>query len=170
GCDSAGEWAGRWSAPNAGPCARRGAGMRRSSSTIPGDRPANSSWRSYTVAVCRLLTPVVARPPRLRQLSLRRSPPWEPSMTRRLVTLVLLLVLHAATTQGAEPHWIGTWATAAQGVMPGRLETFDDQTVRLIVHVSAGGKRVRVRLSNVFGDRPLVVRAAHIARRTRGAE
>ena len=40
---------------------------------------------------------------------------------------------------------------------------FDDQTVRLIVHVSVGGTRVRIRLSNAFGDRPLRIRAAHIA-------
>jgi len=53
--------------------------------------------------------------------------------------------------------------------MPGRLETFENQTVRLIVHVSVGGKPVRIRLSNAYGDRPLRVRGAHIARRADGA-
>ncbi|MFD1044630.1 SGNH/GDSL hydrolase family protein [Kibdelosporangium lantanae] len=32
---------------------------------------------------------------------------------------------------------------------------FADQTVRLVVHTHAGGKAVRLRLSNTFGDRPL---------------
>jgi lysophospholipase L1-like esterase/predicted ester cyclase len=41
--------------------------------------------------------------------------------------------------------------------------------VRLVVHTSLGADRVRVRLANVFDDHPLVVGAAHIARRTTGA-
>ena len=90
-------------------------------------------------------------------------------MTQRAWTLATLLALATTVTHGAEPDWIGTWGTAAQAVMPGRLETFDNQTVRLVVHVSAGGQRVRVRLSNVYGDRPLLVRAARVARRTQGA-
>ncbi len=44
------------------------------------------------------------------------------------------------------------------------------QTLRLDVHVSAGGANVSVRLSNIFGDRPLVVGAAHVARRTKAAD
>jgi lysophospholipase L1-like esterase len=90
-------------------------------------------------------------------------------MTHRLWTFVSTLTLLCSTALGAAPHWIGTWSAAAQGVMPGRLETFENQTVRLIVHVSAGGRQVRVRLSNVFGDRPLVVGGAHLARRSQGA-
>ena len=41
----------------------------------------------------------------------------------------------------------------------------DNQTLRQIVHVSAGGDRVRVVLTNAFGTAPLVVGAAHIALR-----
>ena len=65
-------------------------------------------------------------------------------------------------------HWIGTWAAAPQHVPDAK--TYSNQTSRLIVHVSAGGKRVRVRFSNVFGDAPLVIGSAHIARRTSGAD
>lgn len=91
-------------------------------------------------------------------------------MIPRLWKFVSLFTLLVATAGAGQSRWIGTWATAAQAVMPGRIETFDDQTVRLIVHVSAGGKRLRIRLSNTFGDRPLVVRSSHVARRTQGAE
>ena len=35
--------------------------------------------------------------------------------------------------------------------------------------VSAGGSRVRIRLSNQYGDRPLVIGSAHVALRTSGA-
>ena len=40
--------------------------------------------------------------------------------------------------------------------------TFADQTVRMIVHTSIGGRRIRVELSNMFGAQPLEVGAAHI--------
>jgi lysophospholipase L1-like esterase len=67
-------------------------------------------------------------------------------------------------------HWIGTWATAPQRAFPHRVETFRDQTLRLIVHTSAGGRKVRIRISNTFGSRPLVIGAAHAARRSAGAD
>jgi lysophospholipase L1-like esterase len=40
---------------------------------------------------------------------------------------------------------------------------FRDVTVRQLVRISAGGKRVRLRLTNEYGDRPLAVGAARIA-------
>ncbi|HEX7192823.1 MAG TPA: SGNH/GDSL hydrolase family protein [Thermoanaerobaculia bacterium] len=49
-------------------------------------------------------------------------------------------------------------------------EDYSNQTIRMIVHVSAGGKKVRVRFSNVFGDAPLVIGSAHVARRKSGAD
>jgi len=54
--------------------------------------------------------------------------------------------------------------------MPSRVQTLHFQTVRLIVHVSAGGSKVRIRLSNTFASEPIVIGAAHIARRTSGAD
>ena len=62
-------------------------------------------------------------------------------------------------------HWVGTWATSAQPCLPGTPETFRNQTIRLIVHTSTGGKKVRIRISNTYGDRPLMIGSAHIARR-----
>src|SRR5262249_54320582 len=67
-------------------------------------------------------------------------------------------------------HWIGSWAAATQRGMPGRLQKFRNQALRLIVHTSAGGTRVRIKISNAFGDRPLQISAAHVARRTTGAD
>jgi lysophospholipase L1-like esterase len=46
---------------------------------------------------------------------------------------------------------------------------FSNQTLRQIVHVSIGGERVRVVLSNAFGSLPLAVGAAHVALRTKDA-
>jgi len=67
-------------------------------------------------------------------------------------------------------HWIGTWATAPQAAIPGQAQIFRNQTVRLIVHVSAGGRKVRVRISNTFGEEPLLLGGAHLARRTEAAD
>lgn len=81
-----------------------------------------------------------------------------------------------------------TWATAQQLALPsfggGRAgppppprarsngpeasnlpPTFADQTVRMIVHMSLGGSRVRIELSNMAGAPPLEIGAAHIALR-----
>ena len=66
--------------------------------------------------------------------------------------------------------WIGTWATAAQPFIPKSLQTYRNQTLRLIVHTSAGGHKVRIKVSNTYGDKPLVIGAAHIARRASAAD
>jgi len=67
-------------------------------------------------------------------------------------------------------QWIGTWATAPQPPFPKIFLTFHNQSLRLIVHTSAGGKNVRIKISNTYGDHPLLVGSAHIARRTAAAD
>ena len=68
-------------------------------------------------------------------------------------------------------RWTGTWGTAPAGPpAPANLETFNDQTLRLIVHTSIGGNRVRIRVSNEFGTTPLRIGAARIGVRGTGAE
>ncbi len=93
--------------------------------------------------------------------------------------VVLAATIVAATNpeiaSGSANHkarggWIGTWATAAQPSLPGTAQSFRNQSVRLIVHTSAGGKKVRIKISNTFGDQPLIIGSAHIARRTAGAD
>jgi lysophospholipase L1-like esterase len=60
--------------------------------------------------------------------------------------------------------WLATWAASPQRADP------DDpplqiagQTLRQTLHVSLGGPRVRVRLSNRYGTAALVIGAAHVA-------
>jgi len=69
----------------------------------------------------------------------------------------------------AQSHWIGTWGAspspqltdAAQMMSQGLI--FSNQTVREIVHVSAGGSMIRVRLSNAYGKTPVLIGSVHIA-------
>ena len=67
-------------------------------------------------------------------------------------------------------HWVGTWSAAPQNTASPRPTVYENQTLRLIVHVSVGGKKARVRFSNLFGDTPLTIGSAHVARRTTGAD
>ena len=82
-------------------------------------------------------------------------------------TCVLIgLSLLAMAQNPSGKQWIETWATAPQPPEPGHVKSFRNQTLRLIVHISTGGTRVRIKISNTFGDHPLVIGSAHIARRT----
>ncbi len=56
-----------------------------------------------------------------------------------------------------------------QAPFAGPAVTFDNVTLRQIVHVSIGGKLVRVRFSNSLGTDPLVIGAASIGVRSTGA-
>ncbi len=90
----------------------------------------------------------------------------------------------------ANEHWVATWATAQAvapvaplGAPPPRPqaaparpspigpipETFKKPKVRVLVRTSIGGRRVRVQLSNAFGNPALTVGAAHVALRQKDA-
>jgi lysophospholipase L1-like esterase len=68
-------------------------------------------------------------------------------------------------------RWVGSWESAQ--VRPATSDWsatgFTDRTVREIVHTSAGGSEIRIRISNVFGSSPLVVSDVHVAIRKSGA-
>jgi lysophospholipase L1-like esterase len=84
--------------------------------------------------------------------------------------LIGLMSLLSVAQNPSDKKWIGTWATAPQPPEPGQVKSFRNQTLRLIVHISTGGTRVRIKISNTFADHPLVIGSAHIARRAEAAE
>jgi lysophospholipase L1-like esterase len=63
-------------------------------------------------------------------------------------------------------HWVGTWTTAPA---PAETGAFSNQTLRMNARVSIGGDRLRVRISNAYGTRPLLVGAACIGLRDSGS-
>jgi len=109
----------------------------------------------------------------------------------RLRKLIVVLIASLALVQiaNAQDHWVTTWAAAPQqpragGPPPGAQAPgaagqrgqggpaaapaptlFNDQTIRMIVHTSLGGRHARVTLSNAYGNTPLRVGAAHVAMR-----
>jgi lysophospholipase L1-like esterase len=71
----------------------------------------------------------------------------------------------AAQSRAAE-HWVCTWAASP---MAGTwADEFQNQTVRMIVHVTLGGNRIRVELSNAFGARSLTIGSEHVAIQQKG--
>jgi len=103
---------------------------------------------------------------------------------RAFLSLTLVAFSAPLPAQKAAGHWVATWATAPQPAVvlapppPGSnspgpvfqdLKSFHDQTVRMVVRVSLGGRRIRVRLSNAQGRGPLKVGAAHVALHGQGS-
>ena len=69
-------------------------------------------------------------------------------------------------SNGSGDRWVGTWASAQQKGDPGNAPPepgFADSTLRQVIHVSIGGKRIRVRFSNEFGNAGLKILSAHVA-------
>jgi lysophospholipase L1-like esterase len=64
-------------------------------------------------------------------------------------------------------NWVGTWMAAPQLTEPGNLPPapgFIDSTLRQVIRLTLGGKRLRVRFSNEFGTAPITLTSVHIAR------
>ena len=85
-------------------------------------------------------------------------------------SLVLLALLSPSITQAVDAagheRWIGAWgfpATLPLRDPPAPLPDLSDVTVRQIVRLSTSAERVRVRISNEFGDRAMRLGAVHVA-------
>jgi lysophospholipase L1-like esterase len=88
------------------------------------------------------------------------------------VCLLVLTLATMAARLNAQPDarpqlWIASWGSSqqipeSQNALP--TDELRDATVRQIVRLSAGGPRLRVKLSNAFGTDALHFTAVHIAR------
>lgn len=107
-------------------------------------------------------------------------------MMRCLPVVIAVVMLSAAPAQ-AQPasKWVTTWAASVQGpyptgnpsAQPDQRFAFPtpatgahDQTLRMIVRPDVWGREVRVRFSNAFGTRPLVIDDVHVGVQLSGAE
>jgi len=83
-----------------------------------------------------------------------------------VATLSTALAQSAApSAESGLPRWVASWSVP---LMPasltfGESRSFDNQTVRQIVHISAGGSRLRVKISNEYGEGTLIVGSANVA-------
>lgn len=74
------------------------------------------------------------------------------------------------------PRWVGSWQATAQAPMGPTWqgpnwsrEGFSDHSLRQVVRVSVGGPKVRIRISNVYGQAPLHLTGATIGKAAQGA-
>jgi lysophospholipase L1-like esterase len=91
---------------------------------------------------------------------------WGNKMNGRIILSGFLALALCSATQAAE--WVQTWGaaplppTVARGPFPA-TPSFDNQTIRQTVRVSVGGQRLRIRFTNEYGTKPLVIGAAVVA-------
>ncbi|MEV0975424.1 SGNH/GDSL hydrolase family protein [Streptomyces sp. NPDC049915] len=95
--------------------------------------------------------------------------PLAPGRAVAAVRLPVAPGLHvfAVSVRSHAPGWTGSWA-APTGGCPA-VGPWTDRTLRLVVHTSAGGPRVRLRFDNTFAGAPVRIGAATVALRAPGA-
>ncbi len=94
---------------------------------------------------------------------------------RRTFLLLVAFVVSWPALAGSDDKWVATWSTSPQGPYPigyavGQpLMDFAlpnnvarEQSFRLIVHPSVWGEKWRIRLSNNFGNSPVVIGHAYV--------
>jgi lysophospholipase L1-like esterase len=100
-------------------------------------------------------------------------------LQRTCAALIAALWISGATLAQTAPaefsggnRWVATWTSAPIAPGPTTIDaifgndhsrSFENQTIRHVVHTSVGGRRVRVRLSNAFGVLPLRIGAVNVA-------
>ncbi|MGH3313310.1 MAG: SGNH/GDSL hydrolase family protein [Streptomyces sp.] len=79
------------------------------------------------------------------------------------------LHVFAASVRTAQPGWTGSWSASTAGyTKTAPAGPWHDQTLRLVVHTSAGGPRTRVRLANTFASAPVEIGHASVAVQAEG--
>ena len=88
-------------------------------------------------------------------------------MSRWTVAFLSACLLTASAEARDTAHsWIASWGSSqmiADGDNALPVDRARAITLRQVIRLSAGGTRIRVRLSNAFGTRPLVIGAGHVA-------
>ena len=86
------------------------------------------------------------------------------------VIVVGLAALTPAWSQTTAPltfggNWVASWTCAPMAPGSAFLApvSFDNQTIRQVVHISVGGNLIRVKLSNAYGAAALAIGEVHVA-------
>ncbi len=80
----------------------------------------------------------------------------------------LIFVCQSVLAGQPPSSWVPAWY-ASPAPSPNANATLNNQTVRQVVHVVAGGTQVRLRLSNAYGTSPVHFDSVSIARRAAGS-
>lgn len=97
-------------------------------------------------------------------------------MKSRVIAVIFvaasLSLMACAQDKPAPGHWVSAWGTSPHGnlIFAPPAPTYENQTVRMIVRPTIGGKRLRIRFSNEFGVSALKLGAAHVALLEQGSK
>lgn len=83
-----------------------------------------------------------------------------------LLLLVMIAVVGKAENEADAKQWCATWAAAPQLAAEKEMPAdggLNNCSVRQIIHVSAGGEVIRLRLSNRHSTEPVVIKSVYIA-------
>ena len=92
-----------------------------------------------------------------------------PRVSRRAWLAVAMLACMPWCAQADAPGWYASWGSALMAASDKAAlpEGLRDVTLRQAVRLSLGGSALRVRISNLYGAEPLVIRSASIGRPAR---
>lgn len=84
----------------------------------------------------------------------------------KFLTVFSVMTLLTCLGIQAQKKWVGTWATAIERPlnkddMP--KTSLTNHALRQIIHVSLGGKKIRLQLSNEMSTQPLEIKSVYIA-------
>lgn len=92
-------------------------------------------------------------------------------LKKSLTLLITLCSIFGMQEINAASHWVGTWATAPQLVEVKNMPPapgLSGNSLRQIVRVSVGGKKIRLRFTNEFSQSPVTMKSVQIAVSTGG--
>jgi lysophospholipase L1-like esterase len=69
----------------------------------------------------------------------------------------------SALANDDQKSFVASWAVGHINPLPDGILRFSNQTLREVVHASAGGEQIRVRIANTFGTETLVIGEARVA-------
>jgi len=95
-----------------------------------------------------------------------------PKRTGLVPVIVLLSIFCGPKVLCAQNGWLGSWAASQQRPEPQNSLAPDDlrdATLRQVVHLTVGGRELRLHLSNRFGTAPMHIASVHIAQTRAGA-
>ncbi|WP_344579491.1 GDSL-type esterase/lipase family protein [Nonomuraea roseoviolacea] len=104
-----------------------------------------------------------------------KSPRWAVALSAAVA--VMAAIVPAAAADAGAAAWTAAWGAAMQRPTPGTadngpnwsVEGFDGHTLRQVIRMTVAGPSVRIRLSNLYGTRPLLIAGARVGRSAGGA-
>ncbi|MGQ4383824.1 SGNH/GDSL hydrolase family protein [Streptomyces sp. SAS_270] len=129
-------------------------------------------WRTGPLATKAVALPHLNTPDGQLDVKVRLYVVTVPLARGREVTSVDLpkadaLHVFALSVRASTRGWTGSWAASTSGYTA--VGPWTDRTLRLVVHTSVGGPRVRIRLDNTFAAAPVRIGSATVAVQAAGA-